>query len=201
MSTLVDKLNTLFTILAQKKCPIVDLLQRPLTKEEIDVQVESLPLRLPDEIYSLYMWRNGVTSTEKIYSGAGSLIPGAVFYEFSNAVLRYHEYAGKDEFWNSSKFLVFDSVGGEMHIMECDESSKDFGKIFYHDISALEFDTLISIYDSLDTMLDTVIECYIEGLYSCDPIKGIKHANDDAFAREAEISKKHNPQSLYWTLF
>jgi hypothetical protein len=201
MNNVHTKLDIILDYLIKQNCPIVKLLQTGLTVEDINRFMIDIPISLPDEMFSLFTWRNGVNSEVENFVGATMLFPGSAFYDFSNAVNRYKEAVGYDKFWNASKFLIFDSPGGEMLLIECDPKSTHYGRIYLHDIGSPDFETLISIYDSLDSLLDTIIECYSENVFICNSITGVKTRDNEMAFREVEISKKYNPESLYWSLF
>jgi hypothetical protein len=61
MSELRDVLDRLFDVLAFNG-ERVELLRPGLTRDEIERAVSVLPFRLPEEVYTLYQWRNGAAS-------------------------------------------------------------------------------------------------------------------------------------------
>lgn len=129
------------------------------------------------------------------------MFPGAGFFSLKRAIEVYQEFAGSDEFWTNSKFMIFESGGGDMLIMECDVNSICYGMIYEYNLGATDFEVMITIYDSLTSLLDTIIKCYNEKLYSIDPLKGVNRINYDFYLREVEISKEYNPKSEFWKLF
>lgn len=201
MNIIGEKLNTIVEYLTKLNCPIVNLLQSPLENEEIDKLMVDIPISLPNDVISLFKWRNGVDANKDNYIGATKLFPRAAFYEFSHCINRYKEGAGREQYWDSSKFMIFESGAGEMYLIECNPDSQNFGTIYLYDLCAIEFDTLIPIYASVASLLDTVLECYSNGIYTCDPLTGVTTENYEMYLREFEILKKHNPRSSYWSLF
>jgi hypothetical protein len=60
MQSLTDKLNILIDSLRSKGITKVDNLSPGLTRSEIEDKTVHLPFQLPEEIYELYQWRNGL---------------------------------------------------------------------------------------------------------------------------------------------
>jgi hypothetical protein len=193
MNTVIEKLDAILEFLVKLNCPLVNLLQPPLEEDEFEKLMAGMPITLPDEVVSLFKWRNGVDSKSDNFLGGTWLFPRAVFYEFSHTVSRYKEGAGRDKFWNPTKFMLFETGGGELYLIECNPDSSNFGTIYKYDLCAIEFDTLIPIYDSIESLLDTVLECYSNGIYTCHSLTGVITENDEIYLREYEISKKTIP--------
>lgn len=58
---------------------LASLLQPGLTRDEIDRLMADLPYTLGEDVYDLYMWRNG-TLNDNSALGASAFIPGTVYY-------------------------------------------------------------------------------------------------------------------------
>ena len=97
--------------------------------------------------------------------------------------------------------MVFESGGGDMLVMECDKKSNHYGMIYEYDLGATDYEVMITKYDSLSSLLDTIIKCYKEKLFTINPLKGVNRSNFDLFLCEVKISKEYNPMSEYWKLF
>jgi hypothetical protein len=74
-----DALQQLWTNINSRNSPLASLLQPGLPRERIDRLTSALPFRLAEDIYQLYMWRNG-TSQEDAALGESAFIPGTVYY-------------------------------------------------------------------------------------------------------------------------
>lgn len=113
------------------------------------------------------------------------------------AVRYYHNFVNQDGYWINGMFPVFESLGGEFYLVDTNRSSPTYGFVFFYYRAAVNFETIISKYDSLETLLTSVIECFKTGAYSYnrDQILTPQHL----LARE--INMRNNPRSAYWTLF
>ncbi|BAY10387.1 HEAT repeat domain-containing protein [Calothrix sp. NIES-2098] len=60
MSVLTETLERIFKHLQQHRAEIASLLQPGLTIEDIQSQIKPLSFCLPQEVYELYQWRNGI---------------------------------------------------------------------------------------------------------------------------------------------
>jgi len=198
---LLNKLEEVFIVLNNYNLPVVKLLQEPLSKTEIEKSVNKIQVKLHEDILNLYQWKNGVDDSWEFFLSSSWIFPGAGFYSLKRTIEVYHEFAGSDEFWTNSKFMVFESGAGDMLIMECDVNSNYYGMIYQYNLGATNYEVMITKYDSLTSLLDTIIKCYNEKIYSIDPLKGVNRINYDFYLREVEISKEYNPKSEYWKLF
>ena len=60
MTAIKNNLKQIWDCIKQKAPEIKDLFQPGLKPEEIDEITKHLPFRLPEEVYELYQWRNGL---------------------------------------------------------------------------------------------------------------------------------------------
>jgi hypothetical protein len=67
MSKLTETLDSFYNLLCLEYPEIASRLQPGLTREEIDEKVKSLGFSLPEEVYELYQWRNGIQENIFIY--------------------------------------------------------------------------------------------------------------------------------------
>lgn len=193
--TIYEKLSTLTKALQKYNPKLLDNLQEPLSKHRIDEVGEKLNIKLAQSIYDLFEWKNGVYLPEEYYLGSAWLFPLGGFFPIENSIERYEYYAGNDGYWSPTMFLVFESGGGEMYLLECDENSPQFGMIYMHSIGDFSFDVIISAYDSLDSLISTIIECYEQGCYRL-----VGNSIQSDYELEKSISKKYNPKSEIWKI-
>jgi hypothetical protein len=194
-------LQTLFEILIKHlqkgRSPVLDQFQSGIEPQAVDSKIKALSIKIPPEVYSLYNWHNGIAHSEKLTLSQMWIFPMGMFVPIEDSVDRYHYHAGKDGFWQESMFMLFESGGGEMYLIDCDEKSATYRQIFKHDYGAIYYDVIITIYDSLESLFASIVECFEQKAYYFDPSSGSLEADDKL---EKEIMKKNNPNSKYWKM-
>ena len=98
--------------------------------------------------------------------------------------------------WKAHHFPLFRSGTGEFLLIDCYEDSPTYKMILFHSVGSIDFDLIISKYDSLHTLITSTRECFRKKIYYYE--KGILETDYDL---ELEVFKKNNPQSAYWKLF
>lgn len=67
MSRLTEALESFYNLLCLEYPEIAASLQPGLTRSEIDEKVKNLQFSLPEEVYELYQWRNGMQQDIRFY--------------------------------------------------------------------------------------------------------------------------------------
>jgi hypothetical protein len=192
-------LNNIFQCLKRANSPLVNLLNEGIGKDYINAQLEKYDLEFPGDVYSLYEWKNGVDDSQRHLMGNICLFTMGIFPPFHRAYKSYQELVQNDDYWTKSMFPLFESGGAGFHLLECNPASDNFGMIYFYDIGAYEFDTIIGKYDTIETLFKSVNECYERGIYTYDN-EGKFTVTD--YDRSFEISRKYNPHCRdYWSLF
>jgi hypothetical protein len=155
--------------------------------------------QLPEEMKILYKWRNGVKrefATDLI--GRLTLFSGAIPMAIQK-VWWVHETMAVNEFgWGRSKIPLFESGGGDYFLLNCDVEASEYGQIYFFSPGAIDFELIITVYDSLTTLFQTVLESFKEDLYQVDDNQITRVADYPALHR---LEKRLNPRSDYWRLF
>ncbi|WP_320052037.1 SMI1/KNR4 family protein [uncultured Acetobacteroides sp.] len=142
--------------------------------------------KVDDEIVSLYKWHDGTSVNDETSI--------KYFYFFSSFYLNSIEDVNflyehnLFQFIENKMFPLCSSGDG-------DHLAYEFGtkKIYCIQPWNPDFDTYVSIYDSLDSMLDTILHCYKKGLYYISE-NGLEMDFDGVW----EVSQKRNPKSAFW---
>ena len=100
--------------------------------------------------------------------------------------------------WGEKKIPLFESGGGDFFLIECDQASNDYGKIYFYCPSAVDFQMIISMYDSLYSLFQGIYECNKQGICEYDSNTGMWERDK---MKVFEIEKRLNPSSEYWKLF
>jgi hypothetical protein len=199
VNSIKSYLDELTQILTSKQMPVLQLLRPGIQKTEMSKYTHSLPVELPEEIYELYLWREGTRIEENTTTiGEACLFPGGMFCSIERSVEAYKYFSGKDGYWKEDMFMLFESGGGEMYLIDCNKNSSTFGMIFEHSIGAIDYDVIIPIYDSLESLLKTIITCYQKDIYFYDQAFRMLRAEPSGYITEG---KSLNPKSDFWNLF
>lgn len=92
---------------------------------------------------------------------------------------------------------MFGVANSEFFLLDCDQSSASFGKIFYFSLTDYLTEVPVSYYDNLQTLVFSVTECYKGQAYYF--VEGEVDFIVD-FAKERKINEELNPNSDYWKL-
>ncbi|MCU0536836.1 MAG: SMI1/KNR4 family protein [Hydrococcus sp. Prado102] len=97
MSTLTDALERIFNWLRANHQEAASSLQPGLSYEEIEAKLAHLPFRLPQEVYELYQWRNGMDGETSF------------FYDYT--FLSLEESLERIKFWESENLDAYIPFG------------------------------------------------------------------------------------------
>ncbi len=178
--------------LKKANCPVLEYLNPGISKFEVDQLLKQFDLKLPTECYTLYAWKNGTGKTPKNIQTW--ILPLGMFSSIENSIEMYKVLAGKDAHWSKTMFMIFEGDGsGDWFLLECNKKSPYYGMLFFHSITNVDFDVIISMYDSIESFITTLIECFSEKAY---------YYEDNFLQIDQKksiiISKCNNPQSDYW---
>lgn len=221
MSDLTEALDRILNALPQKpwsEFPGIEydssLLQPGLTHAEIEEIVKDLPIRLPDEIYELYQWRNGSqTGSRWQYAGLFDIyhsFSGFGPWGFLNLQFVVDEYLKRKKYAVTdpeilNQLSAFKRLSGFQNPTSleifCGIESCDTGYVAFHEgcksIQVVCYNykggshTVIAEYASLTDMMVTLAECYETAYY--------REANGD-LAKDTnkvwEIWRKYNSEPL-----
>lgn len=176
---------------------MIHLLQPGIGKSSIDKEIEPLKIDLPDEVYTLYSCKNGTSEGLNYNLGQLWIFPLGQFSSLEDSLRAYRSFVGRDDFWKKEMFMLFMSGGGELFLLDCDKQSPTFKMILLHSVGATDYEVIITIYDSLESLFATTIECLESGAYYYDKSGTLNHD----MRKEKVIAKKYNPKSAYWRLY
>jgi hypothetical protein len=197
MTELNVLLNELYTILKTANPALAGLLQQGLDKAAIDRAAGKAGLTFPDELYALYGWKNGMTNDIESIENLRELriFPLAIYLSLSESLEDYGYNA--NNYWPRNLFPVFTSGGGDYYLLNCEEGTPSRGMIYYFCPSDYLFQGVITKFDSLPSLISSVIECYAEKVYYFDDAGTFIIAD---LKQEHEIIVKNNPRAEYWKL-
>jgi hypothetical protein len=193
--------NQLLKELEIARSPLLSYLQAGIPKETVDdvLGKNNVELDIPEEVYSLYQWRNGLDEG-KVKSKAMGEIELFRLAVFSSLNISVQSYQGSDlQNYSPSKslFPLFESSGGEFYLIDTDKKSDTYKMIIYFSFSNPYVLNGASIFDSLDACLTTVVECYRIRAYYYVPGLPDLEINPKL---EMPIWEHFNPRSEYYKI-
>jgi hypothetical protein len=194
MSDLDIVLAEFETYALKNKLPIVSKLNPGIEINTSDLL--AMPKGIVDTIVPIYRWKNGTNVLPTDNLGKLWLFDFGMFIPVSKALNLYHQGAGNIEKWDKNKFPLFISGGGEFYLIECNDSDKNFGSIYFHSIGDFRFEYIIKKFDSLVSLFKSTIQCFEEGAYFYNENNEIKFN----FTLESQISRRLNSNSGFWEL-
>jgi hypothetical protein len=142
-----------------------------------------------DTICSIFTWHNGVNKSTEPTIGDINLFAGHWLYSLDEAIDRYRWE--KKSFWGLGKSLFPIFNNGEPSLF-INVSQKD-PFIYYFNSGIVSKPK--SIYDSFETMIETVIELYSNEGYVYDTEFGDYLDNRETHDK---ICQRMNPNSKFW---
>ncbi len=94
----------------------------------------------------------------------------------------------------ADSFIEVLSDNGEQSVLFNNRPGKHYGQLYFYSIG-LYMKYPISYYDSLETMIQTIIKAYTTGAYEYNNEKQFLNVNFDSFSL---IAKQFNKSSIFW---
>jgi hypothetical protein len=160
-----------------------------------DAELRGCPLlmKLPSgsELRELFRWRNGMKS-QGIPIGELWIQPGFHLMSVEESIRDNHYASLRLGDWWPSWYPILTDAGGSRRFCDTRLTSKGQVPVYYYAPDS----ALVSgrIYDSIQSMFATILECYRSGAYFVAPDGFV----DTQFSYEIEISRGLNPSSDYW---
>lgn len=180
--------------LLQKQAIILNRLQKG-TEENKAQELLIKSNIVSDKLLILYNWKNGVSDDlmtmpiEEI-----ELFPEGIMLSLQEALSRYSLYVEVERIWGEKLFPIFTNGGGDYLLLDTNQESTQYGMILQYAPALLLTEEPESIYDSLETMFETILSCVKEGAYRYS----LNDAIDVDYDLKYKISANYNPKSKYW---
>ena len=192
---LKEKLLKLEELIRKNKPKLLNAMYNGLSGHIIIEKLKFFDVDVPDDVVTLYEWKNG---TNEDSNDADELFIDGYFLNIDSSIEMY-KLESKEE-WNSQFFPLFIGYGGVVTLIDVIKDSINFNKIFFYDPTSggtniTHGKCLIGYCDSLENLIDSVIECYERGVYKIDSESGEMIIDWDLYR---EIYIKNNPNSEYW---
>ena len=173
-------------------------------KQSIESAFRLLGLECCPELLDLYLWKTGCAHELLLDLSEGeenqiklSSMGNYAAYSLSRDIMTQNKimqasYADDDRMYP----FIFDGVYEDPILIDLDSSRETYKALFYYSPQVLLSDAPIMIYDSIESWLKTIIQCYEQNIYSVDE-KGIFQSKTNL---EVQLSRNMNPKSDYWLL-
>lgn len=173
-------------------------------KQSIESAFRLLELECCPELLDLYLWKTGCAHELLLDLSEGeenqiklSSMGNYAAYSLSRDIMTQNKimqasYADDDHMYP----FIFDGVYEDPILIDLDSSRETYKALFYYSPQVLLSDAPIMIYDSIESWLKTIIQCYKQNIYSVDE-KGIFQSKTNL---EVQLSRSMNPKSDYWLL-
>lgn len=186
-------MDRLGEVIGQFHPALMQQLQPGLSPGDIDKLIASARVQLTAELYTLFSWKNGVVTFADIPLETFQIFPMGIPYSLANAVDTYRTDSLQQHQFETNYFPLFYSGYGDIFLYNLDESSPTYEMISLYSPELLGKNTLETIYDSLSSLLETVIACYEKKIFWID--QGVLKFDSDAHYK---VASELNSNSYYW---
>jgi len=186
--------NEIDKILFEKNNSLYKKLNKGHTRDEIIAKMNSIDISVPEDLIELYSWHNGIKVKDEALGGLW-LFPLAIFFCMEDSIKFYNNINNTNEYWKPKMFPVFGDGGGDFYLIDLDVHSQNYGQYFYYCLSDPFFDGIISIFDTTESALKTIYECYKRDVLVKEENSDILNFNNKEYFK---TGKKINPRSTFW---
>jgi hypothetical protein len=191
MKLLLEK----FDLVLQKfNLPNYQRLYTPLPGEIIELKLRELNIN-GEDFKTFFKWKNGFDPDYDVNVRCQIFNSGAML-SLDTIIEKINIDRASICRWNNSFIpIIFDS--SDEYILYSTEQGKNLAQLYLHSSSLMAAIDPVSCYDSIQSMIETTIEAYENGILQYD--QGEDWLNMDV-DRYYEIAKKNNPESKFWFL-
>lgn len=183
--------------LAKAGSPVLSILGDGLPVSSIKSIFEKTNLNISPGLLDLFGWRNGID--HKKYELNPDIDPSLFmlgrFYSLEDNLKDYKYYVDNG-YWSRNLFPIFSAGNSEFFLVNCDELSPEFGMLLYYSTTDYLALTPITIFDSIESLILDLTECYAKLIYSYDFESEILLVTNPE--QEVKIHVTYNPRSTYW---
>jgi len=185
MDTIKLLLQELGDTLRQYNPAAYENLMPPFTNEEIDTNLKKIGIE-DENVKKMFQWKSGIKNEHnyRMMQFGGLLTFNSI-----------KESISLNDYFDHSLIPLISDDEGEMLLFN-KNSGPHYGKLYLFSVGSLYINHPISYYDSLYSMMRTVIDAYKKNAYEYDKENDWLDINDYQLA---EIAKNYNPNSAYWT--
>lgn len=173
-------------------CPVLEkMMQEPPNKEFLQQVLDRMGIK-DSSFKALYELTNGIHNDGQFPTSAYDFCDFGVIPTIEYIVDLYSDKTMVEK-WSKTRVPVITSFGGDFLLLET--GAKNAGKLYLYCPTFGYVDFLPTYYDSIDSMLRTIISCFELGAYKYDSNEMFLETDT---ALKFEICRKYNPESEYW---
>ncbi|SHL42798.1 hypothetical protein [Flavobacterium chilense] len=188
-----NKLTILNQILKEINHPILQIFEESESEKDIENKLGKMKLEINKNLIDLYLWRGGVNGAS-VYDGTfeyffsfGSFID--IGSAFSLLLLDRKTLKIYDK-----KLPFIQSLTGDTVSIDLSSKSSTRGMLLLFSPSLTLSSELMTVYDSIEKWIETIIECYKRNAYKMNSDGTL----EIDYQLEKEISLDLNPLSDFW---
>lgn len=182
--------DNLYETLIKENHPVLKYLKNGIARGEINKVLEANNIDLSDHSKRKFELHNGLIVDDNILVGNLTIFPNAIPLSLEEAINAYLENK-KNRYWNETFFPIFLNGAGDWLLLDTITR-----RVFFYYPGSVDFDTVISIYDNEETMIETNVRCYATGVFYIE--NNLFQCHWKLFQK---IGKSLNPNSDYWNIF
>jgi hypothetical protein len=193
----VDKINTYIKKLEaclSSYCPFLySKILPPLIDRERDILFDQL--KIDDEILKkVYTWKNGIENDGQLFTNSYNYTGFGVIptLDYAAEILQIESI---NKYWKKSYFPLVVSFSGDFLLYETDRANANYGQLFLYCPTMGHVYEQISYFDSVYSLIDTIIESFNEKAFVYDNVEKFL---DIDFDLSYPIATELNPKSKYW---
>ena len=205
-----ELIKDLENCLIESKNPILNNMDHEndrKSEENILEAFKTVGLKCCQELMDLYLWKTGCTK-ELIFDLSEDENEWNHFLLCSYGNYASYEVSRDIMFQNKSYNAIYAGdhymypfmycgVYEDPILIDLNPCRKTYKAMFYYSPEVTLSENPIMIYDSIESWLKTIIQCYKQRIYHIDRNGFLQYDRD----REPKLSREMNPKSVFWKLF
>ena len=205
-----ELIKDLENCLIESKNPILNNMDQEndrKSEENILEAFKTVGLKCCQELMDLYLWKTGCTK-ELIFDLSEDENEWNHFLLCSYGNYASYEVSRDIMFQNKSYNAVYAGdhymypfmycgVYEDPILIDLNPCRETYKAMFYYSPEVTLSENPIMIYDSIESWLKTIIQCYKQRIYHIDRNGFLQYDRD----REAKLAREMNPRSVFWKLF
>jgi hypothetical protein len=168
---------------------VVERLMAPVDESRLLADLKHFELYACPDLIELYQSAGGTNVQTGTALDDVQFFPGFYWLSWDDSIANLTTFRN-DARWNRKWLPLFANGGGDFYVVDCETepvSCAVIGFLLGQTDHPIE-------YESVSTMLATILSCYEQGAFFVDP-RGYLEMKDDL---HAQIARAHNPSVSLW---